>query len=263
MGTALRAAGWPAQLPAQQANGDRPDLVAEVHAGYVAAGAEVILTNTLVPTGTPAATRAVELARAAAADGWVLASVGPWQPDPASKNQPPTQVCRLIDDVAAAVPDDGIDGFMLETFCDVRQAATAARKAALAGSALIIASFHFAISSRGRLETPAGDTPEEVATVMADAGALAIGANCGGGLSADQWAELTSRLVAAGRLPVIMRPSAGLPAQSPAGMSWPISPAEFAQIGTEMARRGASGVGGCCGTTAGHLTALRRRLRAG
>jgi methionine synthase I (cobalamin-dependent) len=87
-----------------------------------------------------------------------------------------------------------------------------------------------------------------------DGGADAVGVNC----IADfhlirQILEDASEAVA---LPLLVKPSAGLPGEKPA------TPADFANELNAWIDRGARVIGGCCGTTDRHIAALRTALDA-
>jgi 5-methyltetrahydrofolate--homocysteine methyltransferase len=82
-------------------------------------------------------------------------------------------------------------------------------------------------------------------------GAVAVGVNClapGAALAA-----LVGRLVARVPVPVVVKPSAGLPGRV-------LPPATFAAAVQPAIRAGARLVGGCCGAGAAHLRSLGAEL---
>lgn len=174
----------------EQLNVTRPDVVRKVHEDYVAAGAQVIETNTfgancfrLDRHGLGDQVRAynvagARLARQAAGEGvWVAGSVGPSGLVPGVATPAELDLAfTTFTEQAAALVEGGADLLVLETFRhleEIRIALDAARQAA--PGTLIIASMAF-----DPTETVAdGSTPEHVATTLRAWGADAIGVNCG------------------------------------------------------------------------------------
>ncbi|MCB9916026.1 MAG: homocysteine S-methyltransferase family protein [Planctomycetes bacterium] len=103
-----------------------------------------------------------------------------------------------------------------------------------------------------------GATLAEAARALAEAGASALGLNCSAGSA--QVLRALPELVAATRLPVLVKPNAGAPRLEAGGLVWDQPPEAFAADLAEAVRLGAAAVGGCCGTDARHLRATRARL---
>lgn len=231
-----------AGMSCEQANDHRPELVLDMHRQYIAAGADIITTNTFC-TGALApstARRAAGLAREAAGSCasrrvLVAGSIGPercdWQA------------------IASALIDGGADLLMLETAVDADLAAEALRGMRRADAEIpIIVSA--TLTPDGLL--PSGHTLGEFADATAFACPLAAGLNCGTG--PDSLVPLLPELRRAlppGTLTVLY-PSAGLPGHT-------LSPDEFAR---KMMPPAADIIGGCCGTTPAHIAALAARLKA-
>jgi 5-methyltetrahydrofolate--homocysteine methyltransferase len=109
----------------------------------------------------------------------------------------------------------------------------------------------------GRTDT--GCTPELFASAAAGAGATAAGLNCS--LGPDTALPIAERIAAATRLPLIVKPNAGLP-DSVTG-EYGVGPEEFARSMARFKDIGARVVGGCCGTTPDHIRALGRAFGRG
>jgi len=92
-----------------------------------------------------------------------------------------------------------------------------------------------------------GATPEQVANAMVSEGVQGIGANCGVG--AREYIAVCKRLVAACKLPIWIKPNAGLPEIVGGVAKYKTTPEEFAEAARELANEGATFVGGCCGTS--------------
>lgn len=232
MGTALIARGLePHSERAPTWSQIHPREVAAVHAAHVSAGAELLLANTFSETA-PSAQEAATSLRLARAEGPAFVAGALWA------DLPPAEVEK------AARALSGADALWLETGTDPGRA-RAAVEAALGVSALpVVATLAFT-----RLSDPAW---EAGLVALADAGAAAVGFNCGPWpQEPDALARIARQIVHATGVPVVLKPDA----------SGLLPDAWAARMGAAAAA-GALLLGGCCGTTAMHLAALRRRLGA-
>jgi len=132
-------------------------------------------------------------------------------------------------------------------------------RAAKATGLPAIVSFTFD-TGKGHDRTLTGDTPERVARRMEQAGADVIGANCGSGI--EHFVPLCRRLRESCRLPLWMKPNAGLPTVEGGKLHYRQTPEEFAAHLPALVEAGASFVGGCCGTTPAFVKALKERFAA-
>ena len=107
-----------------------------------------------------------------------------------------------------------------------------------------------------------GDSAEQCAKSLTDAGADAIGANCGD-LDPSQMAVVVSHLSAATELAILAQPNAGNPKLLGDKTLFDMGPTEFASGIAECRRAGASLVGGCCGTTPDHIRKVAEILGKG
>ena len=95
------------------------------------------------------------------------------------------------------------------------------------------------------------------------AGAEIVGANCGTGLSLDDYVKLAEQLVAAaGQAKVIVQPNAGSPRTENGRTIYNATPEEMAATAIRLLTTGVRIIGGCCGTTPAHLAAMSRAVRA-
>jgi methionine synthase I (cobalamin-dependent) len=81
---------------------------------------------------------------------------------------------------------------------------------------------------------------------MTEAGASAVGANCGVGIA--EYVPICRRLLSATDLPVWIKANAGLPQVEGGRITYRTAPAQFAAHLPDLLRAGANFVGGCCGT---------------
>lgn len=247
--------------------------VAAIAESYVAAGADMILTNSF--GGSPhklaaygLADRAAELNQAAASisraaagvDHFVLGSMGP------------TGVMLMMGEVdeetlaegfatqAAALKKGGVDGLCLETFSALDEACLAIRAAKAVTGLEIACTFTFEKTPAGEFRTMMGVSPEEMVEGVKEAGADIIGTNCGNGF--EQMIEIVRairRVDAA--TPVLVHANAGRPLYVDGKTVFPETPEMMAAHLDELLAAGASIVGGCCGTGPGHIRALAEKIR--
>jgi 5-methyltetrahydrofolate--homocysteine methyltransferase len=98
-----------------------------------------------------------------------------------------------------------------------------------------------------------GCTPESFVETAESLGAAAVGLNCS--LEPMEMLVVAERIAKATRLPLIVKPNAGLP-DSTSG-EYHTGAEEFALQMTAFAKIGARIIGGCCGTTPEYIKALK------
>jgi len=253
-------------------NLDAPQAVIEVHRAYVQAGSDAVIANTLTMNrvyiethGVDATVREVNragarLAReAAGSDRCVLgdlSSTGQLLEPYGTFRE--SQFEDAFREQAEALAEGGVDGFIIETVFDLREALCALRACKAVSKLPTIVSIAFQTDANGG-RTMMGDTASQCARQLADAGADVIGANCGD-LDPLQTARVVGLLREATDLPTAAQPNAGRPQLIGDKTVFDMAPAPFAEALTECVRAGARIVGGCCGTTPAHIEAVRRRL---
>lgn len=276
MGTELQRAGLEAGGCGELWNLDHPHRVLEIHGRYVDAGAEFVLTNTfganrlrLALHGAADRVTEINLAgaalarRAAGRARWVLGDAGPLGAflEPLGEISP-DQAYAVFLDQARALVAGRVDGIAVETMSALDELALAVRAARAAGAPFVLASLSFD-ATRGGLRTMMGIAPETAARAALTAGADAIGANCGTGLSVADYAEIARRYrtVAPDAL-VVVRPNAGRPALVGGTVLYDADPDAMAAGVPALVAAGASVIGGCCGVGPDHIRAFARALGA-
>ncbi|MBO7679590.1 MAG: homocysteine S-methyltransferase family protein [Thermoguttaceae bacterium] len=273
-GTELQKLGLPVGQPPELWNQSQPQKVEQVAASYVAAGSDIILTNTfganpILLARHDAADRFEELNRlgveisrraACAAERRVLvfASIGPTGLLPMMGGQEMIdRLSEAFEKQAAAQAAGGADALVIETMADPVEAATAVRAAKKTGLP-VVACMTFG-SGKKKDRTMMGTTPEKAAEQLLEAGADVLGSNCGLGI--EGFLPICQRLREATDRPLWMKGNAGLPKVVDGQSVYDQTPEGFADEAMKLLDAGAVFIGGCCGTNPAYIAELCRRLK--
>ncbi len=274
MGTRLQAAGLkPGELP-EVWNITRGDVVADIHASYVRAGANILKSNTfganaLKMQGSGYSVENVVLAAFENARR-AFASV-PEMPEekkfaaldlgPTGKLLAPygdlqfEEAVSLYAEIVRAGVKAGADLVLIETMSDTYEARSAILAAKENSSLPVFVTFTF--DKDGKLLNGAD---VETAVLMADGlGVDAVGFNCG--LGPDLVAKLLPRARRVTALPIIANPNAGLPVEKDGKTVFSSGPEEFADYMLDVYREGGTVLGGCCGTDPGYIRLVAERTK--
>nr|WP_165446257.1 methionine synthase [[Erwinia] mediterraneensis] len=281
-----RFADWPCDL---KGNNDllvlsKPEVISEIHHAYLAAGADILETNTFNATSIAMADyqmealsaeinyAAAKLARACA-DEWsaktperpryvagVLGptnrtcSISPDVNDPAFRNITFNQLAAAYRESTRALIEGGVDLIMIETVFDTLNAKAAiyavqSEMEALGVELPLMISGTITDAS-GRTLT--GQTTEAFYNSLRHAEPLAFGLNCA--LGPDELRQYVAELSRIAECYVSAHPNAGLPN---AFGEYDLDASVMAQQIGEWAQAGFLNiVGGCCGTTPAHIAAI-------
>jgi methionine synthase / methylenetetrahydrofolate reductase(NADPH) len=280
MGTMLHSQGIPIDQCFDAISRSNPGMVAEVHRAYIDAGADVIETNSfganrfrLADHGLEQEVAAINRAAVSVARRviygsfkpvWLAGSVGPLgvRLAPLGRVRQAQAQAAFQEQIAALVYPEmadltGVDLLILETMSDLKEveaAVTAAR--AVAKDIPVVSLLTFTRDDRTLL----GDTPTAVARRLAELDVDMLGVNCSGGPVQALRLLVTMREVNPD-MPLAAAPNAGWPQQTEGGrVLYPATPDYFADYTRAFLTAGASLVGGCCGTTAVHIAAVRQAV---
>ena len=270
-GTQLQARGLTSGEVPDLWNLTNPDGVAAVAAAYVAAGSQIILTNTFGANRirlaeADAADRVKEInaagvalsRRAAGDDALVFASIGPSGKLLVSGDVSEDELTAAFVEQAEALAGAKPDGLVVETMQDLQEAAIAIAAAKATGLP-VVATMVFD-SGKDLDRTMMGTTPEQAAAALARAGADVIGANCGQGIAG--FVAICARLKAASQgLPVWIKANAGLPTIVDGKAVYATTADEFAAQVPAVIAAGAIFIGGCCGTSPDFIRGLKAVLK--
>jgi 5-methyltetrahydrofolate--homocysteine methyltransferase len=271
MGTELQRAGLPPGECGELWNLTHPERVQAIHESYLAAGAEVLLTNTFQANPVALAQHGAEshleaiyvaasaLARSAAGDkGSVLVDIGPL---PKEIGRDETRIRDWFEQVLRASRD--ADGLILETYSGwmIGRAVGCLRE--LRGvikhcrDMPILLSLAYEPPYGSYYATVDGQEVESVAHRADSIGISALGVNCGRDISMDEVIEIIRRNREHCNLPLFARPNAGTPVREGDRWVYPRTPAMMAERLPALLEAGVSMIGGCCGTTPEYIAAFR------
>jgi 5-methyltetrahydrofolate--homocysteine methyltransferase len=258
----------------------RPDVIAGVHEEMLAAGAEVVETDSfqgsrlkleewgLADHTVEINRKSAEIAREAAGpDRFVAGSIGPTGFLPASDD--PTlgdisfaRLAEVFDEQAGALVEGGADLVIIETAQDileVRAAIAGAREAfRRVGRSVPIQVSVSLLPNGGKMLL--GTDIEAVLAILEGMRVDIIGVNCSTG--PEDMRDAIRYLGENSPVPVHCIPNAGLPIQGPDGETiFPETPEQLSKVlGEFVERHGVGLVGGCCGTTPEHIAAIVERV---
>jgi len=250
-----------------------PDAVVKVHENYLRAGSSAIITNTLTMNRIFIESHKLEidvgkmnvagvaLARQAAhGSGYVLGNLSSTGQmlEPYGTYSEQTFVDSFKEQ-AGYLAEGGIDGFIIETMFDLREAVCALKACrTIAELPVLVCIAYNTAQSGGR--TVMGNSASDCARMLESEGADAIGANCGN-IDPDQMAEIVSTLASVTKLPLVAEPNAGMPRLANDKTVFDMDAQTFASGLMKCMKAGARILGGCCGSTPDHIRAFVKRLQ--
>ncbi len=272
MGTMLQAAGLaPGEVPDIWSI-THPKEVRDIHAQYLAAGCNIILTNTFGNyvtklagteyTPEQVARAAVERAKeAVTADHGAQKKYVAFDVGPTGKLLKPLgdlgfeEAVSLFAQSIKAGAEAGADLVLIETMSDTYELKAAVLAAKESCDLPVLATV--ALDINGKLLT--GGDIHSVVALLEGLRVDALGLNCG--LGPEQMLPFLEELNKISSLPIIVNPNAGLPREENGTTVFDVGPDEFAELMAQAAEGGAHLLGGCCGTTPAHIRALVNRCR--
>ncbi|RMF03159.1 MAG: bifunctional homocysteine S-methyltransferase/methylenetetrahydrofolate reductase [Chloroflexi bacterium] len=274
MGTMIYSKGIPTERCFDELNLTDPVIIAEIHRSYIQAGSNVIQTNTfganrirlaeynlagsvvdINRAGVQLAKRVVD---ASFREVFVAGTVGPlgqWLA-PLGRLQK-AEVAGIFREQTAALIEAGVDLLIFDTFADIaalKEAVVAAR--AVSADIPIVAQVTFSEDMR----TALGHTPQKVAEELGSLPIQVIGINCSLGPSGVLRALRQLARHVPPHIYLSAQPNAGWPERIGGRIMYPATPEYFGEYALALVESGARLVGGCCGTTAEHITHMRAAL---
>ncbi len=272
-GTNLFAMGLPAGDAPELLNERRPDLVKTIYKGAIAAGAELILTNSFGGNRArlrlhEAEGRTHELCRRSAllaretaaemgANTIIAGSMGPTGELMAPLGSlTRASAVEIFHEQAEGLKAGGVDAGWIETMSDIGELDCAAEACVLAGLPYC-ATMSFDSAGRTMMGVGAVELADWACNMSRRP--LAYGANCGAG-AADLVRTILEFPAPASGMHLIAKGNAGIPKWVEGHVHYDGTPDLMADYAELAFRSGARIIGGCCGTTPEHLTRMHARL---
>ncbi len=269
MGTYLYAKGASATRCFDELNITNPQLVGQVHDDYIAAGSELVETNTyganrqkLAQHGLASFARDINLKGAKIArdrreasgkDIYIAGSIGPIGKRVGHHSGITKADARsAFAEQAEALLEGGVDLFMVETIADVEELRIAVEEIRRICSLPVVAQ----LTITDDLTTINGDTPIDLLEAARALKIEVIGANCSVG--PQRLYDFVSILRATSDFILSAQPNAGQPRYYEGRFFYVSSPDYFAEYCLKFLSLGVSLIGGCCGTTPEHIRAMRK-----
>jgi len=253
---------------------DRPADVMDVAKGYVAAGADMVESDSfggsrfkLEHYGLAERTAEINEAaarisrQAAGASKWVIASIGPTGKMLLLGDVTEEEMYNVFKEQAVALEKGGADAACIETMSALDEAGLAIKAVKENTKLEVICTFTFERNTRGEYRTMMGVSPVDAAKAAVEAGADVIGPNCGNGI--ERMIEIVKDMRAAcPNTPILVHANAGLPKNVNGVDTFPETPEDMARQVPALVKAGANIIGGCCGTTPAHIAAMAKAARA-
>jgi methionine synthase I (cobalamin-dependent) len=274
MGTMLMANGLEFGDPPEVWNLEHPEIIRRVQRGYLDAGSQIILTNTfggnrlrlelhgrearVEQLNRTAAVLARVEANAADHPAIVAGDIGPTGQIMAAigGTLTPERAREVFAEQALGLAAAGVDVMWVETMSDLSEAVAAIQGAKdAAPDTPVIATMSF--DTRGH--TMMGVSPEKAAQALLEAGAAAVGGNCGNG--PEELIPVLERMRAAfPDATLVAKANVGQPVLVGMAVAYDTTPEMMADFARQYRDAGADIIGACCGSTPPHLRAMAEAI---
>ena len=271
-GTNLQKAGMPTGVCPEQWILEHPQVLVDLQAGYINAGTNIVYAPTFSGNRIKLEeyglqdqleyinTRLVELSKEAVAKTGYRAYIAGNLTMTGRQLYPigNLQLEELIDvykEQIRCLVKAGVDLLVVETMMSLAEARAALIAAKETCDLPVIISMTY--NEDGR--TLYGTDPKTAVIVLQSLGADAIGINCSTGPK--EMICLVEQMKEYANVPILAKPNAGMPELVDGETVYAMTPEEFAGYGRQLVEAGAGIIGGCCGTTKEHITALAQTVR--
>ncbi|MFY9398698.1 MAG: homocysteine S-methyltransferase family protein [Desulfomonilia bacterium] len=268
-GTELQARGMPGGVCPELWCLKNPDVASAVHQDYRDSGADVVYTATfganrckLSQYDTNPDVRGINrdlarLARQAIGGGCLVAGdIGPTgrfvEPFGDLDFEEAVGVFR---EQIQGLLEGGVDLLVIETMVDIQEARAALIAVRELTDLYTLVTMTFEDSGR----TLSGTDPVSALVTLQALGTDAVGCNCSAG--PEGMIPLIEAMAPYARVPLAAKPNAGLPVLKGGRTVFPMAPREFSGFAARFAAAGVRFLGGCCGTTPGHIRELSAEAR--
>lgn len=269
-GSNLRAAGMPVGVCAEQWIYEHPQVILDLQRAYVEAGSQVLYAPTFSANRVGLGMHGLEsqlgflnrelvaLAKEAAG-GNALVAGDITTTGKILEPQGDTTYQELYDiyrEQITVLAEAGVDLLVAETMLTVEETLVALDAAQSVCDLPVMCSLTLQADGSAMY----GGNAVEMVEALQEMGAAAVGLNCSVG--PDQLEAVVRSMKAAARVPLIVKPNAGMPDIDSQGHAhYSMGPSQFAESMKTLIESGARLVGGCCGTTPEHIRLLAQAVK--
>ncbi len=265
MGTMLQAAGLPAGGLPEIYNIEHPEVIKGIHQQYLAAGSQVITTNTFQANAyklkncpyTPEEliTAGVKLAKESGAP-YVALDIGPLGQlmKPMGTLTFEDAYALFLQQIKAGVAA-GADAILFETMSDLLEVKAGVLAAKESCNLPIFVTMTYQADGR----TFVGVDPQSAAITLSGLGVDALGVNCS--LGPKELEPIIDTLLTCSRVPVMAQPNAGLPEIQDGKTVYRVTPEEYGSFMARLGKKGVRILGGCCGTSPDFILSMAKNLK--
>lgn len=271
-GSNLTKAGMPKGVSTELCVLEHPDILANLQKAYVEAGSQIVYAPTFGANRLKLAdygreneveelnARLVDISKKALAGTGALIA-GDFS-TPGKMLQPKgdlsyEELLESYTEQVTAVANAGVDLLVAETMLSVDETCV------FMDAALSVCDLPIMCSLTLEADGSAlfGGNAVEAVETLQEMGASAVGLNCSVG--PDQLEAVVNSMKKVARVPVIVKPNAGLPKITPTGEAiYSMDAPTFAKYMNILVDAGAGIVGGCCGTTPEYIRLVKEMLDA-
>lgn len=266
-GTELQKLGMPTGVNPEKWCLLHPEILKTVHLNYLAAGSNIIYTSTFGANRLKLSQYKIKdvytinknlakIARCAAGSKALVAGdIGPTGEFITPFGQLKfDDAVHIFKEQAKGLLSGGVDLFVIETMMDIQEA----RAALIAVRELSKKFTIVTMTYEAQGLTLNGNTPESSLITLQSLGADAVGCNCSTG--PQDMLKFIRLMKPLATVPLAAKPNAGIPKLINNNTFFDMDPREFALFGKKLASSGVNLLGGCCGTTPGHIQALKKAV---
>ena len=265
IGTYLMSRGLTQGAPPELWNDMRPDIIQQMHHDYVAAGSQLILTNTFggssfrlklhdlhndvyelnrlaavhARTAADAVEQVVVVGGSIGPSGELLVPMGEMTFE---------QAVAEFAEQARGLADGGVDVFWVETMSDLQEAEAAVLGVRQVSDKPICVTLSFDTAGH----TMMGVSPKKALETMREWNLLALGANCGNGVDEVEAVIETIHNLDP-NVVLIAKANAGIPEWKDGELAYTGTPEVMSIYAQRIRKLGARLIGGCCGNTPQHV----------
>ncbi|MBI3014862.1 MAG: homocysteine S-methyltransferase family protein [Candidatus Tectomicrobia bacterium] len=275
MGTQLMESGLQMGASGDQWVLTQPEKVRAIHAAYVEAGSELLLTNTFSASALALARhglsdrtyelnlKAARLARdCIGPTGYVVGDIGPFGGflEPLG-NTSRGELQEAFALQALGLIDGGVDAIIVETMTALEELGVAiAAIRQVDPTMTIVGSVTYDRVADGGFATMTGVKIRDAVDYMTQLGVQILGCNCGTGIHIGDYEQIVARYRELSDKPIMVQPNAGQPRLDRGRIVYDETADRMAVGIPPLIQAGASIIGGCCGTTPEHILRFGQRI---